>query len=333
VQRPTLGSYTTSRDANDWVDEGKVTSQWQHAENIAAGLVGKVLPFARPQLLVFEAERTKGRLAQDGPAVLVRLTADLQARIGVLARLVREQKLQHVVAPLMAGDHAWQVRHLYTPVSRLYLDSMLCISATEMWAECFRKAWREEDPPQRHASGRLSLKAIMPIDYMPSREIPLPATITRASAEPYKDRLRALIEFERIYDMLTSAAYKIEREVPAETLALADRIWFGDERPFQTARERWTRLQYELSSWETQLEAERSSLAQAILGIEIGDTITTMQGGRLLRLSVTQTILYADEDSVFFTVIGLRFRKDGTLGKKHDSFYLSFEDEKDSAAG
>ena len=158
-----------------WVDEGKVTARWRHAENIAAGLVGKVLPLARPQLLVFKAERTRGRLAQDGPAVLVRLTVDLQERIGVLARIAREQKLRHLVAPLMAADHAWQVRHLYTPASRLFLDSMLCISATEIWVECFRKSWREEDPPQRHASGRLSLKAIMPIDYMPPHEIALPA--------------------------------------------------------------------------------------------------------------------------------------------------------------
>ena len=78
--------------------------------------------------------------------------------------------------------------------------------------------------------------------------------------------------------MLTSATYAMEREVPAETLALADRIWFGDERPFLTARQSWTRLQEKLGRWETQLEAERSALAQAILGIELGDTITAMQG-------------------------------------------------------
>jgi hypothetical protein len=56
-------------------------------------------------------------------------------------RIVREQKLQHVVAPLMAADHAW----------------------------------REEEPPQRHTSGKLSLRAIMSIDYIPPREITPPA--------------------------------------------------------------------------------------------------------------------------------------------------------------
>jgi hypothetical protein len=288
------------------------------------------LPFARPQLLVFEEERAGGGLAQDGPAVLVRLTADLQVRIGVLARIVREQKIQHVVAPLMAADYAWQVRYLWAPASRLYLDSVLCISATEVWVECLRKSWRDVDPPQRHASGKLSLKAIMPIDYMPAREIALPVAITRATAEPYRERLRALLEIERVYDMLTNATYAIEREIPAETLALADRIWFGDERPFQTARQCWTRLQDELARWETQLDAERCSLAQAILGIEPGDTITAMQGGKLLRLSVTHASLHADDKSAFFTVNGKRFRKDGTIGKRDDVFYLRFEDHKPS---
>ena len=47
---------------------------------------------------MFEDERAGGGLDQGGPAVLVRLTADLQERIGVLARIVREKKLLHVVA-------------------------------------------------------------------------------------------------------------------------------------------------------------------------------------------------------------------------------------------
>jgi hypothetical protein len=76
--------------------------------------------------------------------------------------------------------------------------------------------------------------------------------ITRASADPYRDRLRALLEMERVYEMLSSATYAMEREIPAETLALADRIWFGDERRFQTARQSWTRLQDELERCETQ---------------------------------------------------------------------------------
>lgn len=79
---------------------------------------------------------------------------------------------------------------------------------------------------------------------------------------------------------------------------------------------------------ELQLEAERSALAQSILGIEIGDIVTTGNADRLLRISVTGATLYAGDDGVNFSVSGIRFRKDGTLGKLREAFSLRFESEK-----
>jgi hypothetical protein len=40
--------------------------------------------------------------------------ADRPADVGI----IREQKLQHVVMPLMAADFAWSTGHLYAPASR-----------------------------------------------------------------------------------------------------------------------------------------------------------------------------------------------------------------------
>jgi hypothetical protein len=127
--------------------------------------------------------------------------------------------------------------------------------------------------------------------------------------------------------MLSHAAYAIEREVPDETLAMADRIWFGEERPFLSARKAWKRIEEELERWEMSLETERSTLAQSILGIEAGDIVTTENAGRLMRLSVTGTTLHASDESVTFVVNGTRFRKEGTLGKLQDAFRLHFENE------
>lgn len=317
-----------SRGQN-WVEEGKIAARWSHsAQSSAANLVGKLLPLARPQMLVFDSESKKGSYAANGPVVLVRLTAPLQERIAALVRIVRDQKLQHVVMPLVATDFAWSARHLYTPESRLFLDSSLCVSATEAWVEFTRKAWREDDPPERVATGKLKLQAIMPIDYMPVREITLSPVVSRATMAPYRERLRGLIEAERVLEMISRAAYAIEQEVPDQTLALADKIWFGKERPFQSAREAWRRLKEELDLWEEELEAERSALAQSVLGIDVGDIVTAQNGGRLLRLSVTRVALYAGDKHVTFTVNGMRFRKDGTLGKLQDAFTLHFENEK-----
>jgi hypothetical protein len=143
----------------------------------------------------------------------VRLTALLQKRIAAFVRIVRDQKLQHVVMPLMAVDHAWSVHHIYTPEVRLFFDSTLCVSSTEVWVECLRKAWREEDPPEHFATDRLKLQAIMPIDYLPPCEIALSSVISSAAARPYREQLRGLLEAEQVYEMMSHAAYAVEREV------------------------------------------------------------------------------------------------------------------------
>jgi hypothetical protein len=90
----------------------------------------------------------------------------------------------------------------------------------------------------------------MPIDYMPLREASLSAVVSRAAVTPYRERLEALLEAERVYEMMTDAAYALEREIPNDKLELADRIWFGKERPFSSAREAWRRLEEELERWE-----------------------------------------------------------------------------------
>lgn len=314
--------------AEDWIKAGKVEAHSETStQNSATKLVERLLPVARPQLLVFESEGKRRWQAASDPVVLVRLTVCLQERIAALVRIVRDQKLRHVVMPLAAADHAWSARHVYTPEERLFLDSTLCVSATEVWVEYRRRSWRDEDPPERVATGRLGLRAIMPIDYMPVREIALPPVVSGATAAPYRDRLRALLEAERVHEMMTHVTYAIEREVPDETLAIADRIWFGAERPFLSARQAWRRLDEELERWETELETERSALARSILGVDVGGIVTTRDGDSLLRLSVAGVTLYATDGHVIFVVQGTRFRKDGTLGKRQEMLHFHFESE------
>lgn len=141
--------------AQDWVEEGRIATRWgTSVQSSAARLVERLLPLARAQLLLFETEGTRRSYVTSGPVIFVRLTAQLQERIALLARMVRDQKLQHVVMPLTAADHAWSAHHLHGPDSQLFLDSWLCVSATEIWVEWSRKAWGEEDPPDRFATGQ-----------------------------------------------------------------------------------------------------------------------------------------------------------------------------------
>lgn len=117
----------------------------------------------------------------------------------------------------------------------------------------------------------------------------------------------------------------MERKVPDQTLALADRVWFGQDSPLRAAREAWEHLQGELERWESELEAEQSALAQSILGVEVGDIVVAENRGRFLRLSVSDVNLHASDKGTTFIVNGTRFRKDGTLGKQHETLALHFE--------
>jgi hypothetical protein len=209
----------------------------------------------------------------------------------------------------------------------LFLDSWLCVSARAIWVEWNRKSWREEEPPERHATNRIGLREVMPVDFLSTSNKVLSPVISRVAITPYADRLRALQEAERIHEMMSTAAYAMQREVPGEILSVVDRLWFGEERPFQAARDAFRHVETELERWDTELEAERSALARSILGIVPGDIVTSESRGKLLRLSVTGVTLYSGGSSVSCMVSGIRFRKDGTLGKLQETLNLSFNDE------
>lgn len=114
----------------------------------------------------------------------------------------------------------------FGPDAHFQLDSALSVSV-----EYARKARPDDDPPILATTSKVSLRTIMPIDYMPEREMVLPPTISSTRIKPYRKRLLALLEAERVNEMMTNAAYAIEREVPNETLAIADHLWFGEKRP------------------------------------------------------------------------------------------------------
>ncbi|MGO4352592.1 hypothetical protein AB4Z25_11725 [Rhizobium sp. RAF36] len=274
------------------------------------------MPLARPQLLAFETEGKRHSFSAAGPIVFVRWTKELQTRIATLAGIARNQNLSHVVQPLSAADHAWSSTHLYQPESDFILNSYLCISSDATWIEWYRRSWREDNPPERHSTTKIKLRDVMPIDFLDGEEDKvLPPGISEAKVKPYLSRLQALDEAERIYEMITNAAYALDRSVPNEILAMADRIWFGDDRPFQAAREAFAHIETDLERWEQEIEAERSHLAQAVLGVRPGDIVASQQNGALMRISAESISLYSTEKRVTFVVSGRRFRKDGTLGK------------------
>ncbi len=299
--------------AQKWAESGRVAVNWGASVRASIGkLVERLMPLARPQLLAFE---TEGKRAA-GPIVFVRWTTELQTRIAALAGIARKQNLSYLVQPLSAADHAWSGNHLYQPESDFILNSYLCISPEAAWIEWYRRSWREEDPPERHSTNKFKLRDVMPIDLLDEEEEKvLSPAIAEARVKPYLSRLQALDESERIHELITNAAYAMDRSVPNDMLAMADRIWFGADRPFQAAREAFAHIETNLERWEQRLETERSQLAQAVLGVRPGDIVASQRNGALVRISAESISLYSTEKRVTFVISGRRFRKDGTLGK------------------
>ena len=204
-------------------------------------------------------------------------------------------------------------------------ESSLCISASEIWVTCTIEVPRFRDEEREtFLTEHLALREVMPIELMPTKEVVVPAPLRRIRIKQHWPRLRALIEAERVHEMLQRSAYDIERSVPDERLAVSDRIWFGAERPFLGARNAWERLTEEVERWELELEAERSDLCSTILGIELGDILVQPQKGQITRLQVTRTSMNISDVRVFFVIDGLRFRKDGTAGKRVESIWIDF---------
>ncbi|MDX0203849.1 hypothetical protein GOB99_30475 [Sinorhizobium meliloti] len=317
--------------AQKWAESGRVAVNWGTSVRASIGkLVERLMPLARPQLLAFETEGKRHSFSAAGPIVIVRWTPELQTRIAALAGIARNQNLSHVVQPLSATDHAWSGIHLYQPESDFVLNSYLCISPEAAWIEWYRRSWREENPPERNSTNKIKLRDIMPIDFLDEEEEKvLPSTISEARVKPYQSRLQALDEAERIYEMISNAAYAMDRSVPNDMLVMADRIWFGADRPFQAAREAFAHIETDLERWEQQLETERSQLAQAVLGVRPGDIVASQQNGAFVRISAESISLYSTEKRVTFVISGRRFRKDGTLGKISEtmSFAMDRKDE------
>ena len=77
---------------------------------------------------------------------------------------------------------------------------------------------------ERFETGRLPLRHLVPVELLPTKDIQLLASVSRTRVRPYAERLKTLKEAGQIYDMLSTTVYDMERAVPDERLALADRL-------------------------------------------------------------------------------------------------------------
>ena len=307
-----------------WLEQKSTTTRNRSGSHQSVrGLVSKLLPLAKEQVAIFRPVDN----GDYGPIIILRLSLPLQQIIASQCQLVRANGLAYVASGVGAVDHAWSVRYAYSPSSYANVTSELCVSANEIWLRCeMQSHW--DSRTHQFETKHQPIQQLIPSDLIPEKEIKLPASVKPKMLRPYAKRLRALKGSETILDSLTNAAYEIEREVPNEHLALIDRLWFGegDNGPFISARRAWRKLEEDLERWEESVEAEKSQLCKEILGVDLGDIVLVESGNKVIRVQLDDASVFMHETDVVFHITGTKYRKDGTLGKRQETFYIHVED-------
>ncbi|MEW8288117.1 MAG: hypothetical protein AB2697_19215 [Candidatus Thiodiazotropha endolucinida] len=290
------------------------------------GLVEKLLPLANEQVLVLQPEPREDHYNDPDKAVIVRLSAILQRRIGELYRLARDHKLAYAAADLHGFEHAWSVVCLRAPSRYSHARSELCVATDGLWVRCTAETpWGTD----QFETAKIPLEGVVPVELLPNTTVELPAEIRRSVLKPYAKRLRALKDVEDAFDLVSSAVYRIDGAVPDEHLALVDRLWFGDgsDGPFSAVRRALTEVESDLESWEHRLATEQARLVKDVLGVGAGDDVITESRGRVVRLRLEGTTVHVSEKAVNFHLWGMRYRKDGLPGKRQEYLVLSAEND------
>lgn len=254
-----------------WIDEETRTVQGrQGAVQSIRNLTTKLLPIARPQILIFEEEKDINLQHGNLRSVFVRMSPDLQHKISQMSRLAKEKELSYMAMDLGNSDGVLSVNYLHSPGSFVALGIELCVSRYTAWVRCKQEtSWHNDT----FETNRIPLQHMLPDGLLDNVEVQLPPVVRKPRYAPYEDRLRALEEADEIFDKLTSDFFAVEQSVPNERLSILDRLMYGSQgdSPFQEARRSWRSFEKELDKWEEILESERVELTEDILGVKQGD--------------------------------------------------------------
>ncbi|MFV8781890.1 hypothetical protein ACNKU7_05655 [Microbulbifer sp. SA54] len=310
-----------------WVKARSTASSMNGAISSLSNLVGKLLPYAKEQLLVFHRQPDERYSRSMGPSISIRATEDFLGRIAHLSRLARTNGCAYVAVDMSALEYAWSVNQISSPRAYSKAKAELCVSSNEVWIRVqLDNSWSHD----QFETVRLPLREICPIDLVPAQEQRLAGKISRSGIQrPYAERLQILQEAQVFYEGLMDAAYDMDKAIPNERLALFDRLCFskGEAGPFVNARRAWRSLETDLEQWGEELESEAVVLCQDILGIRIGDIVLVESGKSTVRLQVERMSVYSSDGRVIFGVWGARFRKDGLPGKRSEHFSIVVEND------
>lgn len=311
------------RHYGDWVPEDATRKKIEGAHYCAAHLVAKLLPLAKKHILVLEENREK-RYGTPDNAVLVRVTPGFLKEVASLLKAVRDNRLDYVAKSMSEKLHAWSARYLGPPGGAIARVSQIFVSPRELW---FRTELGWGDYSRVIETDRLPISQIVPLDLL----VPEFFEIDEGRVEPriraYSDRIRALEVAEDLHSSLSDSAHGIESSIPDRTIALMERLWFGQEDggPFNEQIRKYAELEQTIDDWERIIEDEKTELIRDVLGISAGDDVSFVRQGKAIRMRVQHAGAYFRGSEISFHVSGLRYRKDGLVGKLDERLYVTVE--------
>lgn len=297
------------------------------AERTTHELIERLLPFAGDVVAVFEkAGRSPGRAAS--PAVIVRLTRELQQEIGTMAELVRTHHLEHVARSLHACEHAPRFHVAGNPLQGQLGTVRLHVAASWLWVEVFTYAWFDDEADSRPSfvSESLPLYQFIPEDLAAARGVELSPAMPRGRlSSNQKQAAQRLAQAEDMYDTLVAGGY-----ATSDLLASASErepcltLWMGEDerRAVQAGLDVFGAIDEQVEYWEQRIEFARQRMVQKIFGIRPGDVVCSRNRQGLVKVLASTVTGGAHDDCFLALIHGKRFRKDGTLGKRDDTVYI-----------
>ncbi len=314
----------------NWVKgEGASTQKIEGARRRAGNLFTKLLPSAKEQAVIFRRDPEQSYPSERDQGVIVRLSPNFIQEIVKSFALVRDNQLSHVVRELQGTEYAGMLHHLPTTYLSSRFKCALCVSEQEMWFQCAMESMWGKDQFQTE---RVQLRQLIPVDLLAVAEKSIPRTISSKSIRPYEERLKALLDADRAFEIISEATFRVDTAVPNDHIAMVDRIWFGNdaEGPFSKARRAMDDIESDIEAWEERIESEKGEICCQALGVNIGDIVILNSRDKAVRIQLELATLHVSDDDLYFHLGGRRFRKDGVLGKRDEYFVLKVENEKTS---
>ncbi|MCL7944762.1 hypothetical protein [Marinobacter sp. ATCH36] len=289
------------------------------ARQVAAGLLDALLPVVAKNVLVFpKSEKPSYRSESD--FLVVRISENLLRHLANANRLVSDLQLAFSAIPLNSSEYCQSVRYIFTPKSYWIAKADLCVSKTHAWLRI-----EQQSPANTYETIQVPIDHLGPLSFVPG----LPRyTHTDPEVRIYRedwDLLQTLLEAEDMHTLGSSIVYDLLDEDLHLKLGRAMKIWWPREQfqALQVLQEGLVSAEQRIEQWESELAAAKQRLCEKILGIRSGDVLQVMQQGKPGRIQVDRLDVFKYEHKITFMAHGKLFRKDGMVGKRNETLYLS----------